>query len=58
MVISQIQVGDTTLLEGIEPFRFGPEDKLLEDGGLDLCCGAFQIAYHDLCRTKHGVDPF
>ena len=52
----EIQVGDAMLFQRIEPFGLCAEDELLEDGCLDLCGGAFEVAHDDLGRTKDGVD--
>ena len=56
VVVGEIQMGDAVLFQRIEPFGLCAEDELLEDGCLDLCGGAFEIAHDDLGRTKDGVD--
>ena len=56
VVVSEVQVGDAMLTEGVEPFWFGAEDETLEDGCLNLSGWTLEIAHDNLCRTKHGVD--
>ena len=56
VIVSQIQVGDTVLSQGVEPFGLTSEDVTLKDGRLNLCGRTLQIANDQLCTTKHGVN--
>jgi hypothetical protein len=49
-------MGEAMLAQGVEPFWFGSEDELFEDGCLNLCGRTFEIAYDNLSLTEHGVD--
>ncbi len=56
VVVCQIEVSEAVLVQSVEPFWFGSEDELFEDGCLNLCCRTFEIAHDDLSLTEHGVD--
>ena len=56
VVVGEIQMGDTMLSEGSQPFGFCAEDELLEDGRLNLRSWALEIAHDNLRGTKDGVD--
>ena len=49
-------MGEAMLAQGVEPFWFGSEDELFEDGCLNFCGRTFEIAHNDLCRLEHGID--